>query len=75
MFTRKEDPYYIKYYLFGMRVWKRQRTSKEVVEYIMTEMGKNCANMQSILRKNAKNILTYVDAHYQAKKATPKKRK
>ena len=75
MFTRKEDPYYIKYYLFGMRVWKRQRTSKEVVEYIMTEKGKNWANMQSILRKNAKNILTYVDAHYQAKKATPKKRK
>ena len=75
MFERKEDPYYIKYYLFGKRVWKRQRTPKEVVAFIMEEMGKNCANMQSIIRQNNKKILTYVDKHYQAKKVVSKKRK
>jgi hypothetical protein len=75
MFKVKKDIYYVKYYLFGIRVWKRQRTSKEVIEFIMDEMGKNCANMQGVLRKNAKKILSYVDEHYEAKKIVCKKKK
>ena len=79
MFKVKKEMYYVKYYLFGIRIWKRQRTSKEVIELIMTEMGNHCAGMQATLRKNTRKILTYVDEHYQAKqatkKATPKKRK
>ena len=79
MFKVKKELYYVKYYLFGIRVWKREKTAKEVLEFIMTEMESHCANMQATLRKNTRKILTYVDEHYQAKqatkKATPKKRK
>lgn len=75
MFTKKEDPYYVKYYLFGKRVWKRQKSTKEAIDFILSEMQNHCSDMQSIIRKNTKKILMYVDEHYQAKKATPKKRK
>ena len=75
MFERKEDPYYIKYYLFGKRIWKRQRSTKEVVAFIMSQMEGHCTDMQATLRKNTKKILKYVDEHYQAKKVTPKKSK
>lgn len=75
MFKRKEGPYYIKYYLFGIRIWKRQRNSKEAINFILSQMENHCSDMQSIIRKNTKKILKYVDEHYQEKKATPKKRK
>ena len=72
MFKVKKEMYYVKYYLFGIRIWKRQKTTKEALEFIITEMESHCANMQSTLRKNTRKILTYVDEHYQAKKVTKK---
>ena len=79
MFKVKKELYYVKYYLFGIRVWKREKTAKEVLEFIITEMESHCAGMQATLRKNTKKILSYVDEHYEAKKvvkkAAPKKRK
>ena len=73
MFERKEDSYYIKYYLFGKRIWKRQRSSKEAIDFILSQMNSHCSDMQSIMRQNTKKILKYVDEHYEAKKVTPKK--
>ena len=75
MFERKEDPYYKRYYLFGKYVWKKQKSAKEMVAFIMQEMNGHCADMQATLRKNTKKILKYVDEHYEAKKVIPKKRK
>lgn len=75
MFERREDPYYKYYYLFGKRIWKRQKSTKEAVAFIMSEMENHCAGMQATLRKNTKKILKYVDEHYQAKKVAPKKHK
>ena len=75
MFEKKEDPFYKKYYLFGKCIWKKQKSSKEMVSFLMSEMENHCTDMQSIMRKNTKKILAYVDEHYQAKKVTTKKRK
>ena len=38
MFEVKEDPFYKRYYLFGKRVWKKQKTAKEMVSFLMSEM-------------------------------------
>ena len=75
MFERKEDAFYKRYYLFGKCVWKKQKSAKEMVMFIMSQMESHCANMQSIMRKNPKKILKYVDEHYQPKKTVNKKRK
>lgn len=73
MLMNKEDAFYKRYYLGNKCIWKRQKTAKEMVMYIMEQMEGNCANMQSIIRQNTKKILKYVDAHYQAKKVVAKK--
>lgn len=75
MFERKEDPYYRRYYLFGKCILKKQKSAKEMVAFLMSQMEGHCADMQATLRKNTKKILAYVDEHYQAKKVTRKKRK
>ena len=75
MFERKEDAFYKRYYLFGKCVWKKQKSAKEMVSFLMSEMENHCTDMQSIMRKNTKKILAYVDEHYQAKKVINKKRK
>ncbi len=75
MFTKKEDAFYKRYYLGNKCVWKKQKSAKEMVTFLMSEMENHCADMQSIMRKNTKKILSYVDAHYQAKKVISKKRK
>ena len=75
MFTKKEDPFYKRYYLFGKCVWKKQKSAKEMVMFIMNEMNGHCADMQATLRKNTRKILKYVDEHYEAKKVIPKKHK
>ena len=74
MFAKKEDPFYKRYYLFGKCIWKKQKSAKEMVSFLMSEMENHCTDMQSIMRKNTKKILAYVDEHYQAKKVTRKKR-
>ena len=75
MFEVKEDPYYKRYYLSGKCIWRKQKSAKEMVVFIMSEMQNHCADMQATLRKNTKKILAYVDAHYQAKKVTRKSNK
>ena len=75
MFEKKEDAIYKRYYLGGKCVWKKQKSAKEMFMSIINEMNNHCADMQSTLRKNTKKILVYVDAHYQAKKVVPAKRK
>ncbi|MCQ2568247.1 MAG: hypothetical protein MJ163_01435 [Alphaproteobacteria bacterium] len=75
MFEKKEDAFYKNYYLFGKRVWRKQKSAKEMVIFIMKEMEDHCADMQSTLRKNTKKILKYVDEHYEAKKVAIKKHK
>ena len=72
MFKKKEDPFYRRYYLFGKCVWKKQKSAKEMVSFIIDQMNGHCADMQATLRKNTKKILAYVDEHYQAKKVMPK---
>lgn len=75
MFEKREDAIYKRYYLFGKCIWKKQKSAKEMFMSIVNEMNGRCADMQATLRKHSRKILTYVDAHYQAKKVTPAKRK
>ena len=75
MFEKKEDPFYKRYYLGGKCIWKKQKSAKEMVAFIISQMEGHCTDMQATLRKNTKKILAYVDEHYQAKKVAPKKRK
>lgn len=75
MFEKKEDPYYKRYYLFGKCVWKKQKSAKEMVAFLMEQMNGHCADMQATLRKNTKKILAYVDEHYQSKKVVRKNHK
>ena len=75
MFEKREDAIYKRYYLGGKCVWRKQKSAKEMFMSIVNEMNGHCADMQSTLRKNTKKILAYVDAHYQAKKVAPAKRK
>ena len=75
MFTKKEDAFYKRYYLGDKCIWKKQKSAKEMVTFIMKEMEGHCTDMQATLRKNTRKILKYVDEHYEAKKVAPKKRK
>ena len=75
MFEKKEDAIYKRYYLGGVCVWKKQKSAKEMFMSVVNEMNGHCADMQSILRKNTRKILAYVDAHYEPKKVAPAKRK
>ena len=56
MFERKEDPFYKRYYLFGKCVWKKQKSAKEMVSFLMSEMENHCTDIKSLSKKCAKYV-------------------
>ena len=58
MFTKKETPYYKKYFLFGKCVWKKQKSVKAVSDYLLNKISEMCTDIQKDTNKNIYELQT-----------------